>query len=197
MGELSAFECVLERARQGDETAMTELVTRYEPEVRMVARIRLGAALRPYLDSLDLVQSVHRSLMMGLRNDRFDISSPDKLVALATTIVRRKVARQWRHLRRQQRLEGIPASSESMPDILAALQATDSDPAHVAALSDQMRRVWELLDPLERQLIELRIDGLSTAEVARELGLDADVLRVRLSRLRQRLRGHGLLTDWV
>ena len=42
---------------------MEELVAAYEPEVRLVARVRLGTALRPYLDSVDLVQSVHRSVL--------------------------------------------------------------------------------------------------------------------------------------
>jgi RNA polymerase sigma-70 factor (ECF subfamily) len=45
--------------------------------------------------------------------------------------------------------------------------------------------------------VELRLQGYSTADAARELGLDADVLRVRLSRLRQRLRAGGVLTEWL
>ena len=47
----------------------------------------LGPALRPYLDSLDLVQSVHRSLLLGLRQEKYDISSPDQIIALAVTLV--------------------------------------------------------------------------------------------------------------
>ena len=64
---------------------------------RIVAHFLLSRDLRPYLDSLDLVQSVHKSLLLGLRSDKFDISNPEKLVALALTMVRRKAARHWRH----------------------------------------------------------------------------------------------------
>jgi hypothetical protein len=39
--------------------------------------------------------------------------------------------------------------------------------------------------------------GFRTAEIARELGLNADVLRVRLSRLRQKFRAAGLANDWL
>src|SRR5690242_14346541 len=92
----AVFSDLLALARQGDEAALSQLVNEYEREVHTVARIRLGSALRPYVDSLDLVQSVHRSLLIGLRDGRFDISTPQNLVALALTIVRRKVARQWR-----------------------------------------------------------------------------------------------------
>src|SRR5438552_194809 len=119
----SEFVALLAQARQGDRSALAELAQQYESKVRMVARVLLGPALRPYLDSVDLVQSVHKSLMIGLRQDKFDISSPDKLIALALTMVRRKVARHWRHLQRQKRLCGNSADSGNVPQILAALNS--------------------------------------------------------------------------
>ena len=85
MSENQAFLDLLARAREGDEEAMSDLVRQYETEVRIVARARLGAALRPYIDSVDLVQSVHRSLIIGLRNDRFELASPENLIALAVS----------------------------------------------------------------------------------------------------------------
>src|SRR5437867_9177692 len=99
------FAALLARARGGDRQALEQLAQQYEFKVRLVARYLLGPALRPYLDSMDLVQSVHRSLLLGLRQDKFDISTPENLMALALTLVRRKAARQWRHLRRQRRLD--------------------------------------------------------------------------------------------
>ena len=67
MAEVSqGFGPLLERTRQGDKEALAEIARTYESEVRIMARVRLGPALRPYLDSMDLVQSVHRSLLIGL-----------------------------------------------------------------------------------------------------------------------------------
>src|SRR5439155_1823730 len=97
--------------------------------VRIVARVLIGPALRPYLDSMDLVQSVHKSLMVGLRLDEFDLSAPENLLALATTMVRRKVARQWRRHRRQKRGEGVGAEAGELADVLALLASPDPDPA--------------------------------------------------------------------
>src|SRR5436853_3971640 len=96
------FVTLLAQARGGDQQALQQLVHQYEPKVRLVARVLLGPALRPYLDSVDLVQSVHKSLMLGLRDDKYELSTPENLLALALTLVRRKVARQWRRHRRQQ-----------------------------------------------------------------------------------------------
>jgi DNA-directed RNA polymerase specialized sigma24 family protein len=41
------------------------------------------------------------------------------------------------------------------------------------------------------------MQGYSPAECAAELGLSAVAFRVRLTRLRQRLRGAGILDDWL
>src|SRR5438045_2810125 len=100
-----AFADLLTRARAGDQGALDQLARLYQPDVRIVAHFLIGRPLRPYLDSVDLVQSVHKSLLKGLKSDKFDISSPEKLVALASTIARRKAARNWRHLQRQKRLD--------------------------------------------------------------------------------------------
>src|SRR5258708_25204250 len=107
------FASVLARARGGDRAALDQLAREYEPKLRLVARVLLGPALRPYLDSVDLVQSVHKSLLLGLRGDKFALDTPDDLLALALTLVRRKVARQWRRLQRQHRLSaGAGATPE-------------------------------------------------------------------------------------
>ena len=69
------FADLLRRAAH-DPAAQEQLCQHYAAKVRIVARVLLGPALRPHFDSLDLVQSVHRSLLMGLQSDKFDISTP-------------------------------------------------------------------------------------------------------------------------
>jgi RNA polymerase sigma factor (sigma-70 family) len=188
------FQELLARARTGDPDALAAIAREYEPEVRTVARLRLGPALRPYLDSVDLVQSVHRSLLIGLRNDKFTPQSAGDLVALAVTIVRRKAARHWQRVRRQQRDSHHGEGGEPLPDLL--LNLTDpADPAAEAATRDTFERICGQLDATERQVIERHLEGYSTAEIARLYGLNADVLRVKVSRLRQRLRAAGLASD--
>jgi RNA polymerase sigma factor (sigma-70 family) len=191
------FVVLLGQARQGDRAAAQELARKYEPEVRILARVLLGPALRPHLDSMDLVQSVHRSLLVGLRAGRFHISSPDRLIALALTMVRRKVSRQWQHLRRQQRLTDAAAPAADPLELLASLSRPSVDPASLAQYHDAVRQLWDELSASERRLIELRLEGYTTSEAARALSVDARVLRVQLSRLRQRLHDRRLLHDWL
>jgi RNA polymerase sigma-70 factor (ECF subfamily) len=186
------FPELVARVRRGDEAAVAELVRRYEPEVRRVAHARIGPALRPHLDSMDLVQSIHRSLLLGLRQGRFDVKTPENLVALAVTLVQRKVARIWRRLQGQ---PGVINGSANAESILLRLPGKDEDPARIVEQDEQVRRLLDSLPELDRRLIELRLEGCTTAEAARALDMSPDVLRVRLQRLRERLRESKLLTD--
>jgi RNA polymerase sigma-70 factor (ECF subfamily) len=190
------FDQLIERVRRGDQQAMATLCQQYEPRLRIVARVLLGSALHPYLDSMDLVQTVHRTLLFGLRQDKFDVSSPERLIALALTMVRRKVARQWRHLQRQQRLSSAAFHSGDHPMSLADLSAPKADPAHAVQFDDQVQRLCRHLDATERRILEMRLQGFGTAEIAEQLGLNHVTLRVRMTRLRERLRSAGALREW-
>ncbi|HVJ83863.1 MAG TPA: sigma factor-like helix-turn-helix DNA-binding protein, partial [Planctomycetia bacterium] len=62
---------------------------------------------------------------------------------------------------------------------------------------DLIAKVCAQLDPADRQLLELHLEGYSTADVARMLEQNPDVLRVKLSRLRSRLRSSGVLSNLI
>jgi len=191
------FASLLKRAAENDTVAQAQLCQHYESKVRIVARVLLGPALRSHFDSIDLVQSVHRSLLMGLRDEKFDISTPEKLIALASTIVRRKVARKWRRERRQVRLAANSLASESLVQTLSSLSSPDGDPAKVAEYNDLLEKFCDQLSDTERQMLEMRLQGHTSAEVAQALGLHAVALRVRWTRLRQRLNAAGISADWL
>src|SRR5438876_1134986 len=119
------FRTLLQRAKEGEPEALAQLTQRYEPQVRIVARVLLGPALRPFLDSIDLVQSVHRAFLLGLRQDQFSLSNPEKLVKLALTLVRRKVAHHWRRVRRQRRLEHGAVETNDLASLFTSLSSAE------------------------------------------------------------------------
>src|SRR5262245_47620046 len=94
------FADLLARVRGGDDAATAELVRRYERTVLRSVRSRLSQAMRGALDSMDVMQSVHRSLLTGVKNERFQLTTPQQLIGLAVVMVQRKVARHWRKLKR-------------------------------------------------------------------------------------------------
>jgi RNA polymerase sigma-70 factor (ECF subfamily) len=191
--ELAAL---LKQVQEGDESALAQLVERYANVLRRAAHGLLGPALRSHLDSLDVVQSVHRILLLSLRENKLEFASPDQLLALALTLIRRRVARHWRHLKHE-----AATGSEATPDApgkeVALADTTEADPAENLQFTEEVNRLMSVLDEVDRHLLALRLQGYSTADVARELGVDARFLRVRLGRLRKRLRDEGLLDDWL
>jgi RNA polymerase sigma factor (sigma-70 family) len=195
--DLMPFSELLQQARAGDQTALAHLSQTYEKDVRIAARVLLGPALRTHLDSVDLVQTVHKSLLLGVQNDKFNINSPAQLIALAMTLVRRKVARKWRKHRRQLHLDQPRNAGDDVASVLSTLRSSEADPARAAQLHEAEARLLRELDPGERQLLQLRLQGYTTAEAARELQLNPDVLRVHLSRLRKRLQELGILSEWL
>jgi RNA polymerase sigma-70 factor (ECF subfamily) len=135
--------------------------------------------------------------MVGLRQNKFEIARPENLVALAITMLRRKVARKWRRHRRQERDSFGPQDSANLSPLFAGLDSPAVDPAEAAQFKEAVETLYRHLDDTERRVMELRLQGHTTVEVARELNLDPDTLRVRLHRLRQRLRDAGVLSDWL
>lgn len=179
-----AFSDLLERARRGDGAAMEQLAREYEPQVRLVARHRLSRPLRAVVDTMDLVQSVHYALLLGLRENKFTLASPQDLIALAVTMVKHKAARRWQRLQREQDILKLQqlllarASQEPSPELAELVQSL------LAAVSER-----------DRRLLLLYLEGHSTQEAAQILGVDANSLRVRRSRLFRKLRASGLEID--
>ena len=191
------FSELLAKARLGDAAAQESICQRYERQVRVVARVLLGPQLRAQLDSTDLMQSVHHSMLLGIKDQRFDIASPEKLVALACTLARRKVARKWRLHRRQVRLGNITGDSSYIASTLSAIANPHSGPAEIAEFNDQLAKLCESLNEVERKMLEMRLDGYTTGEVAESLDIHPVAIRVRWTRLRQRLLAAGIFADWL
>jgi len=184
------FLNLLARVRGGDDSAAGELIERYEKAVLRSVRSRLGRSMRGAMDSMDVMQSVHRSLLIGVRNARFQFASPQQLIGLAVVMVQRKVARHWRKLKRFPTTGGeharqVPATH------LEGIASDEFAPSEMASVSDLLERYLAQLDELDRKLVRLKLDGHSSVEAAAILGREPAFVRMRWSRLRQMLRERG------
>src|SRR5262245_51583990 len=97
------FAALMMRVQLGDREALLHLLSCYDRQVQQVARHLLGRKLQPRLDPSDLVQSVHRTLILGLRDNKITVCSEQKLVSLAVAVARNKIARAARDVRSQER----------------------------------------------------------------------------------------------
>jgi RNA polymerase sigma factor (sigma-70 family) len=185
---------LLARVRGGDEAAARELVERYERIVLRSVRTRLGRSMRSAMDSMDVMQSVHRSLLIGLRNERFQMTSPQQLISLAVVMVQRKVARHWRKLKRFSATAADAVASAPL-DTFSSIPSPESAPAELAAADDLLDRFLSKLGDFDRRLVQLKLEGHNSVDTATILNCQPAFVRMRWSRLRQILKDSG--TDQV
>jgi RNA polymerase sigma-70 factor (ECF subfamily) len=185
MSETSNFQDLIRRVRAGEEAAAAELVRRYEPAIRRAVRIRLGdKRLARAFDSMDVCQSVMASFFVRVALGQYELNTPDHLLKLLATMARHKLAdqvdRERAECRDNRRVEDGSAEERDVA-------SPAGSPSRQAAARDLLEQVQRRLSPEERQLVELRNQGLDWAAVAARVGGSPEALRKRLARATERI----------
>jgi RNA polymerase sigma factor (sigma-70 family) len=189
-----SFAEFLSRIRMGDERAAAELVSKYEPALRLEIRMRMkDPKLRRLLEPADLCQSVLKSFFVRAATGQYDLDSPEKLLALLRTMARNKVVQQTRRQRALRRdLRRDVSLHEGIPHAAAA----DPSPSRIAIGREMLDALRGKLTIEERQLADLRSQGCEWAEIAQRLGGSPQALRKKLARAANRAaRALGLDED--
>jgi RNA polymerase sigma-70 factor (ECF subfamily) len=179
MAEEDTFELLMRRVRSGDQGAAAELVRRYEPTIRRVARVRLAdTRLQRLFDSMDVCQSVLGSFFVRAALGQYELQTPEQLLNLLVSMCRRKVAdaaREAGAARRDYRRE----QGEEREARAVSGGATPSQEVAGAELLVEFRK---RLTTEERQLAEQRAAGLEWNEIAAQRGDSPEALRKQLAR---------------
>lgn len=184
MSGLATFTDLIRRVRAGDQQAAAELVARYEPAIRRAIRFRLtDPRLRTTIDSMDICQSVLASFFVRAAAGEYELDQPEQLIKLLMVMARNKLASQARkeHAARRtcQRRTGDPE--------LTSVASNSPSPSEEAAAAELLIEARRRLTPDERELVELRQQGLPWDQIADRLGSTAVVLRKKLSRALDRV----------
>jgi RNA polymerase sigma factor (sigma-70 family) len=188
MPEPTPFGDFICRIRAGDEQAAFELVRQYEPLIRREVRLRLeDRRLRRLFDSMDVCQSVLNSFFLRVSAGQYDLDRPEQLLNLLVAMARNKLASaartQHRQRRDQRRMVG-GAQGE-----LARVADPRPGPEETVAGRELLRRFRDGLSDEEKQLVELRGQGLAWAEIASQLGGTPQARRMQFSRAVDRIIG--------
>ncbi len=172
---------LVRRAAGRDEVAATELVRRFQPELRRIVRFQLtDPGLRRFLDSLDVCQSVFAAFFAQLQAGELRFEHTQQLAGLLGLMARHKVIDLGRRHRAVRRGGGPPAD---LPDGLADLVA-DLAPPPDEALADRdlVRGVRARLPAADQEVLDLWLDGHGWVDIAAAVGGRPDALRKRLGR---------------
>jgi RNA polymerase sigma-70 factor (ECF subfamily) len=181
----SDIPAFLARIQAGDESAATELLTRYEAEVRLVVRRQLPRLLRSRFDSLDFLQSVWGSFFRRVRSGPAEFEDSRHLVAFLARAAKNKVIDEYRRAasRKQDMHREEPLWVEGRPKDLPA----DIDsPSELAQAREVFGRLRDLVPEDRRTIIELKAEGLSSRDIGERLGISERTVQRVLEDLRRR-----------
>ncbi len=172
---------LLDRARKGDQEAWQALFDDCYPKIVRVVRHRLNRQMRRYYDSTDIANSVMKSL--AEKFERFDFSNIEGLKGFLVKAAEQKLIDGHRRIRAQRRDDerNRPLQPSDAEQLLAGNQPT---PSQVAVAVEGEKNLLAGVDGVERQVIELRLKGHTTPEVARLVGWNERKVQRFLERLR-------------
>jgi RNA polymerase sigma-70 factor, ECF subfamily len=193
MPEPLATQVLIERVQQGDQGALNELVERYQMRVLAVVRIRLGVQLRKKLESWDVVQEV---LIDALRKvQSFDFRTEGAFLKYLNRVVENRIRDEAEHWAAQKRDVGRETplekgrSSGSVNPLSVLGDSGQSTPSKIVSRKEEMAQLEDAMDLLAEESAEYRdlivaakLEGRSYQEIADEMGISPDAVRMRLKR---------------
>jgi RNA polymerase sigma-70 factor, ECF subfamily len=178
-----SFRDLMEQISKGSESAVETLISQYGGQLCRAVRRRLNHRLRPKYDTSDFVQAVWASFFCGRDQlSRFEHSG--ELVAFLTTMAQNKVVDECRRRLQTQKMD-IRREQPIYTDTSEALPIRSRDPApsQVAIRNEQWQRMLDSLPKQYRQILELRVNGETHEEIARQLGISDRTVRRVLAKL--------------
>ena len=186
MAEKALFAVFVRRIRAGDELAAAELVSKFEPIVRRELRLNMtDRRIGRLVDSVDICQSIWSSFFLRAAAGQYDLDTPQHLVRLLMSMAKHKLASQARQQHRQKRDVG-----RNEPDgarIECFSDHRQDTPSAIVSGKELLSVMEGKLSPEERQVAEMRRQGLSWAAVAERLGGTSQSRRMQMDRAADRI----------
>jgi RNA polymerase sigma factor (sigma-70 family) len=167
------LDSLLSKLNDGDPAAAEQIFLTYEPYLRMVVRRRLSTSLRAKFDSVDIVQSVWADLLDGFRESKWSFHDADQLRAFLVKVTHNRFIDRLRQLRGT--LEREQALPQADIESLASNRASRvSENFHADEL---WRQMLEVCPPAHYELLQLKRQGASLAEIAERTHLHQSSVR--------------------
>jgi RNA polymerase sigma-70 factor, ECF subfamily len=185
------------RARQGDETALSELFRAQHGRLVRMIELRMDAGLKRRLDPADVVQEAWVEAVRRFEEWRPQVALP--LHVWLRLITSQSLAQaQRRHLATNKRDAQREVSPRPQRANVSAANAADAFMASATSPTQAARRTelralvlaaLEDLEDIDREIVALRhFDGLTNEEAAAELSIEPAAASRRFLRALARLR---------
>jgi RNA polymerase sigma-70 factor (ECF subfamily) len=181
--------------KAGSQSAAGELFDRYCEKLMRLARRRIGQRMASRVDPEDVIQSAFRTFFVRVRNDEFTFDGENDLFKLLVRLTVNKTLRQIAYHRAAKRDPGKETGqgSDADTDVLAGLVAHEPSPEVAVAVLEELERFMSQLPVFDRRVLELKLQGNTTTEIAEELGSYDRKIRRVLERIEQ--VAHGVTAE--
>jgi RNA polymerase sigma-70 factor, ECF subfamily len=186
-------QSLLRKVRIGDQEAARQLYERYGEQLIALARRRISQRFSRRVDPEDIVQSVFRTFFGRAKAGEFVLEGPDDLCRLLARITVHKTLRQiaFHHMGKRDVTKEATGGVEGH-ERLNELLARDPTPEASSLFVDQLRHFLMNLRPQEQQIVDLRMQEYTAAEIAQKLNVSERTIR----RLMERIRAIAEQEDW-
>ena len=185
---IAADKLLVERIRNGDDTAFELIVNRYWD--RIYARVL--KLLKNREDAEEVTQDAFLRAHRGLENFRGDASFSTWLFQIATNLAHNRYWYWWRRKRDSSLSLDQNLSEDSDASLIDILPAEGEDPGEESLTNELSRRVSECLPELSRkhyEILDLRINrNFSYEEIAQKLDISVGTVKSRIARARESLK---------
>lgn len=178
-----ATDALLAKLAAGDATAMSQVLFPFGSYLRLVVRRQLSDRLRAKFDSADVVQSVWVHVLRRWRARGLQFTNRAHLRAYLVLEVRHRLTDRLRHYRTA--LERERPLAVGVPGVLPP--SPRPRPSELVQAADLWERLLALCPPAHHELLRLKRQGLSLAELAERTGMHPDSIRRVLRQLARRL----------
>lgn len=171
----------IRRLASGDAAAAEPIWKRFFQRMTGLARKRLASPLVPRGEEEDVALSAFHQFCQAALANRFpNLAGREDLWQLLAALTARKAVDHYRAMSAQKR--GLAEAAPYHKDVAIA---PGHDPALQALLADEVRSMFDLLNRAPLQTVaELKLNGLSNEEIARELGCTVRTVTRRIGLIR-------------
>jgi RNA polymerase sigma-70 factor (ECF subfamily) len=171
--------------RAADAADVARLYERYAQRLARLAEQHLSRRTAMRLDGEDVIQSVFRTFFRRAARGDFRIDSSEQIWRLLAKITLLKARAKGRYHTAAARAVGAEAPGVDMRLIEAATR--EPGPEEAATLSDEIERLLRGLPATFRDILEMRLEGCATTEIATALDVSRRTVERALNLLQERL----------
>ena len=180
---------LLNRWRDGDESAATEIFERYVNRLCALARTRLSNRMKRRVEAEDVVQSAYRSFFRRA-DESYVLERKGDLWRLLAAITINKLRGQVEFHTAKKRgvyLEESMMADESMIRVSPEVIAEDPKPDDAAVMVEELSDVLGHLDETQRSIIELSMQNQSVEQIADSIQRSERTVRRTIQQVREEL----------